>query len=607
MSLCYIYSKTTSYEHREQLLNSFTGSVSIDIETTDTISQYNIYIIELERANQEISLKLKNIFSNKDNALIYFIIPKEHTLLLFQLSFLLEAKAIITHSQNIEKIIAKIKIDTKNFLQKNLEISLGSNQLQTQKLLIYRSNKLFFITQNTLDTFICSDYASFSSKVLLNIDIENLLLKDTSISAEIQNDSNTVQKYVFKSVSISKTEKVISIQEASSSVKQVNFISTRVSFIELLKEQILQKNDSGSELTLLSINVTNVKALINEFGIVEFEDALLQLLSFMESTLERKIIFSQFENNFYVILFEQIISEEINNLMQHFLTLILHQISTNSMKFILDLYTISLENLELDTILTTLNNIENEDLSLNENNSSYIKHLTRKATKINAKYFLDAAYKNKMSFKILNIYHGLVINTSTKIVKTTNDHIYIVFEPLQGIVLQNERMTVLQSEKFSHDIYADVKEINLAKKVAILGNFKFLKTNANAREYARVTTSIKVPISLNTSGKTFNGTILDISIKSIAIKMKYSSNIGMPELGSTVLTFNLVDKTSEDGYVQLSLQAEITVVTIPQEDTYYKVVCELNQNTHDLDIVLKYVYQRQKELIIELKKMSKLN
>lgn len=607
MSLCYIYSKTTSYEHQEQLINTFAGSESIDIETTDTISDYNIYIIELERANQEISLKLKNIFSNKQSSLIYFIIPKEHTLLLFQLSFLLEAKAIITHSQNIEKIIGKIKIDIKTFVQNNLETLLGAKQLQTEKLLVYKNNKLFFITQNTLDSFVCSDYESFSSKVLSTIDIESLLLQNISIPVEIKNDSNTSQKYVFRSVSISKIEQVIYIENASSSIEQVNFISTRVSFIELLKEQLLQKNDSGSELTLLSINITNVKALINEFGIVEFEEALLKLLSFMELTLERKIIFSQFENNFYVILFEQTVSEEINNLIQHFLTLVLHQISTDMLKFILDLYTISLKNLEFDNILTTLNNIENGDLSLNENNSDYIKHLTRKATKINAKYFLDAAYKNKMSFKILNIYHGLVINTSTKIVKTTNDHIYIVFEPLQGIVLQNERMTVLQSEKFSHDIYADVKEINLAKKVAILGNFKFLKTNANAREYARVTTSIKVPISLNSSGKTFNGTILDISIKSIAIKMKYISNIGMPEPGKSTLTFNLVDKTSEDGYVQLSLQAEITVVTTPQEDTYYKVVCELDQNTHDLDIVLKYVYQRQKELIIELKKMSKLN
>ena len=59
--------------------------------------------------------------------------------------------------------------------------------------------------------------------------------------------------------------------------------------------------------------------------------------------------------------------------------------------------------------------------------------------------------------------------------------------------------------------------------------------------------------------------------------------------------------------MQLSLQSEIIVVTPPDETSHYKIVCNLNQDTHDLDIVLQYVYGRQKELIIELKKMSKLN
>jgi len=144
LSLCYLYYKTTSYEHQAQLLSSFSQSESIDIEIMDAIAEYDIYIIELERADQEVSLKLKNMFSNKQNSLIYFIIPKEHTLLLFQLSYLLQAKAVITHSQNIEKIIAKIKIDIKTFVQNNLETLLGAKQLQTEKLLVYKNNKLFF-------------------------------------------------------------------------------------------------------------------------------------------------------------------------------------------------------------------------------------------------------------------------------------------------------------------------------------------------------------------------------------------------------------------------------------------------------------------------------
>ena len=89
--------------------------------------------------------------------------------------------------------------------------------------------------------------------------------------------------------------------------------------------------------------------------------------------------------------------------------------------------------------------------------------------------------------------------------------------------------------------------------------------------------------------------------------MKYIEKIGFPDLQKSSLVFNIINKGSEDGYVQLTLKAEVIVVTPKDTDAYYKVVCDLEQDSHDLDILLQYVYERQKELIIELKKMSKLN
>jgi hypothetical protein len=55
----------------------------------------------------------------------------------------------------------------------------------------------------------------------------------------------------------------------------------------------------------------------------------------------------------------------------------------------------------------------------------------------------------------------------------------------------------------------------------MLEKFKFLKTNINSRRYSRVTTSNKTPISLSVDEVNLSGFILDLSIKSIAIHVRY--------------------------------------------------------------------------------------
>ncbi len=607
MSLCYLYFESIVYPHIQNILDAFEDSLSTNIDVTDSIDDYDIYIIEVNNANKEIAQKLVNIFKKKQHSLIYFIIPKNHSLLFFQLTFLLETKSVITYNQNIEKLISKIKIDRETFVQNTFERWLGRIKIKTQNFIIYKNDALIFVNKPLLTFFGCSDSNLFELNILSQVNIEQLLDKDLTLSVNILDITSVKKRYTLKSLNVSENEKIIYIELDSSQQKHLGFMSSRVAFIELLKENILQRNISDKELSLLTININNIKKLLLEYKIVEFEEILLDTLSYMENILEKKLVFSQFENHFYVVLFEDIDFEQINTIADHFHTKVLNYINTKNNKISIDLFTFDLKNQEFSKILTTLNTIENEDFKEDENNTNYIKYLTKKDREITAKSLLDDAYNDKLDFKILNIYNGLVINTASKIVKITDENIYITFESLQGVMLNLEKRTVLQSKSFSQDIYAEVKQIHFNKKIAVLENFKFLKTNANSRKYARVTTPIKIPISINIQGKKVNGVIIDISIKSIAIKVKHTPKIAKVELNQTTLIFNIADKDSHIGYVQLKLSAKIIVVTEVDKDGYYKVICDLDQDSHDLNIVLKYVYERQKELIIELKKMSKLN
>ena len=80
----------------------------------------------------------------------------------------------------------------------------------------------------------------------------------------------------------------------------------------------------------------------------------------------------------------------------------------------------------------------------------------------------------------------------------------------------------------------------------------------------------------------------------------------MAQKGKANVTFNLPNKHADNGYTQIKIDVNITMVTSLDKDQNYKVICEIDQNSYNLDAILHFVYERQKELIIELKKISKL-
>ena len=608
LSLCHLYYKTSSYENIEKIYDAFDGAIAIDFDTIKSLDDYSIYIIEVEYVDQELSKLLVGLFKHKTHALIYFIIPKKYTLMLFQLTYLLGTKSIITQNQNVTKLIEKIKVDKELFIKNSFVNWLGHVSVKTQNFLIYKNRELNFVNQTLLDAFKCDTNELFEINVLANVDTEKLLDQNMIYKIHLSNHLNIKNMYTFRSESVEKGEIIVYIDvDSSSDDEELGFISSRVSFVELLKEKLLQRTVSGQRLSLFSINITNMKVILERIGLTELEGLLFETLTFMNSVLDKKLIFSQFEQDFYIVFFEDVNFEQINIIAEHFNTKISNYISSKNNKIMLEIFTYCLDDLEFSDILLTLHKMETNKFKETQASSKYIKQINKVERVVNEKNLLDTAYGDKLTVKLLNIYNGLIINTVSNIVKITDEHVYVSFTQLQGVVLNIDKQTVVQSSSFSQDIQATVKKINFKKQIAVLENFKFLSTNANSRQYARVTPLTKMPITIHVNSKIINGIILDLSIKSIAIKVKYVEKIGLPDLKIASLVFNIVNKGSEDGYIQLTLKTKVIVVTPKDTDAYYKVVCDLDEGSHDLDILLQYVYERQKELIIELKKMSKLN
>lgn len=335
------------------------------------------------------------------------------------------------------------------------------------------------------------------------------------------------------------------------------------------------------------------------------EKYLNETLIFMESLFEDRLIFSQYERNFYIVLFEDSDFDDIKEMANEFHNLVLQNIQHKEFKFMIDVFTLNMDDKNMADAISTFNNIKDKKLSFAQMHSDCIEYTSQTQGVITEKSVLDDAFENKIVFKLLNIYNGLAITTPSKILKIVDDTIHISFEQLQGVVMKMEKETILQSSIFLQDISAKIKIIDTKKKIAVLENFQFLNTNANSRKYARVTTSSKIPILLSNNSNTLNGNILDLSIKSIAIKAKYSKKVDEMKDKIVSLTFNIPNYRFDNGYTQLKLNAKVIVVFSDSSENC-KVVCNFEDDSDDESIIKEYVYDRQKELIIEIKKMSKL-
>lgn len=608
MSLCHLYFKTTVSHHIEKILGSFENSISLDFNGLKSLDDFDVYLVELEEPTKESSLQLRALFKSKEYPLIYFIVPKKYNLMFFQLSYLLSVTDLLTHNQDTNKIIEKITADKESHVESTLEVLLGRENITTENFIFYKNMQLKQVSPNLLKNLGCENLTSFEKSILNQVDIDKLLNNDTSLNTDILDTKNSTHNFTLKSVGMTDNYRLIYFTGNTSAMeKDLPFISSRVTFVELLKEKYIQKTIVENELSAITLNIKNTEEIKDKLSSVELEYLLIDFLSFMESILDKKIIFAEMERNFFIVLFENIAYEETNTIAENFHVNVLNYIADQEFKPFVDIYTFNLNTFEFNEILATFENIQNQNLTYEERTSYYIKHTSNTQNVINEKTLLDDTFKYKTEFKILNIYNGLVIKTPSKIVKVTQDTIYIQFEALQGVVLNLEKQTVLQSSSFMQDIQAHVKIIDLKKRVAVLENFKFLQTNANSRKYSRVTMSNKTPISVRLKGASITGFIIDLSIKSIAVKTKHSPNIDTIKSQEAVLTFNIPNAKAEDGYFRLELETTIIATTIPDTDNNCKVICDLDEAACDTSKLMEFIYERQKALIIELRKTSKLN
>ena len=581
---------------------------ALDISKMHEVRYADVYFVEIQKIEKTILLHIKKLLSDKTDSLIYFFIDDSQNLMLFQLAALLNVKNIITPKHETSKIISQIKQDIlfKKTTAQNKEIvSVFSDNIS---FMIIKENKLSYASEKLLHDFKSKDLNALELNLCSKIDLKLLLEKETTKEVNIAFDE-TSKTYNIKSIgSKLGLDKYIFVEDTSQKKpiknKNLDFIKSRFSFMEVLKETLLEKKPTT--YFIITISIENIDSLRKFWNDYEIETEISNLLLQVKSEINSDTILAQYDNKLYLTLFKELDFEVTKQKAQTFQKHILTYTAKEEIKPIVTLHVLDINDFNLNNTLKIISDIAKEKISNKDIETKKIHRVVGIDSELNDEetidMFLQTTFTNNTPIKLLNIYKGLCINNSSTIVKKTKEEIYISFEQLQGTVMNFEKKTVIQSASLTKDIEADVKLIDLKKGIALLKNFRFIDGSAISRKNSRVTSSQRTPISIVSQKGSLSGEILDISMHSIAIKTRVFKQV--EELNSTdvELKFTLPIKSSEDGYMKLELDAKVSLIKCTED--HCKIVVDLKEDQIHESILMEYIYDRQKELIAELKKQT---
>ncbi|MBN2781859.1 MAG: PilZ domain-containing protein, partial [Campylobacterales bacterium] len=138
-------------------------------------------------------------------------------------------------------------------------------------------------------------------------------------------------------------------------------------------------------------------------------------------------------------------------------------------------------------------------------------------------------------------------------------------------------------------------------RYAILHKFRFLDYNPNERQHGRVRSDKIVPVAISLIGLKVKGEMIDISATSIAVKIKKTralNNIINKEVG---LTFYVDNPKIRGASVKLKESAVVLHESEADEHGNIKLTCIFNENMHNENILIDYIFNRQKSIIQHIK------
>lgn len=208
---------------------------------------------------------------------------------------------------------------------------------------------------------------------------------------------------------------------------------------------------------------------------------------------------------------------------------------------------------------------------------------------------LDQLGKGKLAndLRLLNYFNEVPVSYPGVVEDVEDDMVDIAVHQHQAVVMNHQKTTYLKSRHFPHDVIAKVFRSDVNRGLAILTGFAYVQIRAERRQFVRVKLDSTIPALFSCEAGDVRGTIYDISIGGMCISA--AQHHGLETQAKGVLKVVLDDAALEISAVLLKVKQE-------GDAFQYIFECETDQKLENK--IAHFIFQRQLEIIRELKDHS---
>lgn len=205
-----------------------------------------------------------------------------------------------------------------------------------------------------------------------------------------------------------------------------------------------------------------------------------------------------------------------------------------------------------------------------------------------------AAGRLKCDLKLLNYYNEVPVSYDSTITTVDQDRVELMVHEHQALIITHDNGTLITSKHFHNGllgVHCHAAQVNVLKKTAILHNFAYALIRAKRREDVRVKVRGILPARFSYGNVTIEGDMVDISNNGIAIN---SGLVPTTESGQTGLVYFTLNGTS------LGLPGSFIRSTMNEDGSHLCMFKMKTDNKND-SIISRFIFQRQVEIILQLK------
>lgn len=199
----------------------------------------------------------------------------------------------------------------------------------------------------------------------------------------------------------------------------------------------------------------------------------------------------------------------------------------------------------------------------------------------------------KNDIRLVNYHNEVPVSYASTISTVETDSIELSVHEHQAVLMKHDKWTLIKSRHFHNQlsVHCYTSYINLPKKAAILHNFAYAQIRADRREAVRVKVHGSLPVTFSYDNVILEGSLVDISATGASMLSSVVPATVADQPG--MFSFTLVD-------AKLVVSGSF-VRSIKKEDDKHICILQMKPDIKSDNIIGQFIYQRQVEIIQELK------